>query len=227
MDGVVAHSLPGPAMTPDDRAVAASSPERDGPALVLGAAEAETTVGLVRRASTGDRRSFARLIERHERLALSVAHATLGCPTTSADVVQEAMLRAWQRLGELDDPARFAPWLARIVRNLAVDAARRRPLAETDGGERLTRVAAAPAPDRLERDETRRRVNDALAALDEMTRTAVTMRYYDGMSSRRIGEAIGLSPAAVDMRLSRARAALRSLLVPDGTGRDTGEEVSQ
>lgn len=226
MDGAVAHSLPGPAMTPDDRAVAASSPERDGPALVLAAGEAET-VGLVRRASAGDRRAFARLIERHERLALSVAYATLGCPATSADVVQEAMLRAWQRLGELDDAARFAPWLARIVRNLAVDATRRRPRAETDGGERLTRVAAAPAPDRLERDETRRRVNDALAALDEMTRTAVTMRYYDGMSSRQIGEAIGLSPAAVDMRLSRARAALRLLLVPDSTGRDTGEEVSQ
>lgn len=171
--------------------------------------------GLVRRAVDGDRSAFARLISLHERSALAMAYAAVGCAATAADVVQDGFLRAWQRLGELDDPARFAAWFSRIVRNLAVDALRRRPRAEvTVESEQLTAAAAGADDDRLEREETRQRINAALADLDEVTRMTVTLRYFQNLSSRQIGELVGLSPAAVDMRLSRARAQLRQRLLP-------------
>lgn len=172
---------------------------------------AAESVGLVGRAVAGDRRAFAQLISLHERQALGVAYATIGCAASAADVVQEAMLRAWQRLSELDDAGRFAPWLCRIVRNLSIDALRRKPRAEADA-ERLHSVPAAVRDDALEQDETRRQINDALAELDETTRLAVTLRYYDNLPSKQIGEMIGLSPAAVDMRLSRARGLLKARL---------------
>ena len=53
---------------------------------------------------------------------------------------------------------------------------------------------------------------DAIVCADEQTRTAVVLRYYENLSSRQIGELLELSPAAVDMRLSRARAELREKL---------------
>jgi DNA-directed RNA polymerase specialized sigma24 family protein len=40
------------------------------------------------------------------------------------------------------------------------------------------------------------------------------MRYYEGLSAKEIGEALGMSPASIDMRLSRARGQLRELLAP-------------
>ncbi len=40
------------------------------------------------------------------------------------------------------------------------------------------------------------------------------MRYYEGLSAKEIGEALEMSPAAVDMRLSRARGQLRDVLAP-------------
>jgi len=64
-------------------------------------------------------------------------------------------------------------------------------------------------------------VKEALSQLDETTRTAVVMRYYEGLSAKEIGEALEMSPAAVDMRLSRARGQLRGLLAPVA-GEETG-----
>ena len=55
-------------------------------------------------------------------------------------------------------------------------------------------------------------INWAMRQLDEISRTAVVLRYYENLSSMEIAELIGATPAAVDMRLSRARTRLRDLL---------------
>src|SRR5947207_8998062 len=51
-----------------------------------------------------------------------------------------------------------------------------------------------------------------VARLDEASRTVVVLRYYENLSSADIAELVGATPAAVDMRLSRARRTLRELL---------------
>jgi len=178
---------------------------------------------LVTQARSGDAEAFAELIRRHERTALAIAYSSLGDAAAAGDVAQDAFLRAWQRLGELKEPARFSAWLARIVRNLAADQTRRRGWQTLASAEHLDDLAggagsaapasagADPSAD-LDRDETRQRIDEALQTLDEVTRSAVVLRYYDGLPSKRIGELLDLSAAAVDMRLSRARSELRDKL---------------
>jgi RNA polymerase sigma-70 factor (ECF subfamily) len=167
---------------------------------------------LVTRARQQDADAFAALIERYERSALAVAYAHLHDAHRAGDAVQEAFLRAWQELPRLQDPRRFGGWLLQIVRNAAIDLRRRiRPTVP----EFPELAAPGPSPARgSEQAETAATVQAALASLDEVTRTVVALRYYDGLSSREIGEALELSPAAVDMRLSRARSQLRTLLSP-------------
>jgi RNA polymerase sigma factor (sigma-70 family) len=165
-------------------------------------------------AKRGDAAAFAQLIGRYERTALAIAYGQLGCASSAGDVAQEAFLRAWQRLDELKEPARFGAWLTRIVRNLAADHIRRRPFQQVDNMEVLDGIEPVrldPTAD-MDRAEMRSRIDEALDALDETTRSAVVLRYYEGMPSKRIGELLELSPAAVDMRLSRARAILREKL---------------
>ena len=169
--------------------------------------------------------AFEELIRRYERVALSVAYGVLHDAAEAGDATQEAFLRAWQRLKDLQDPAKFGPWLCNIVRNLSLDLRRRNRhvtttatgLADTDANapanRPFMRLVPDPADDLLGREE-RDRVGAALAELDETTRTAVIMRYYDGASSKEIGEALGLNPAAIDMRLSRGRRQLKDLLDP-------------
>ena len=166
-----------------------------------------------------DAAAFAELADRHERAALAVADAVLGRdPQASADAVQEAAVRAWAGRDSLAEIDRFGGWYLQIVRNCAADVVRR----ESRRRERHRRWRswwpfardAEPADVEAERDERRCGVLAALADLDEPTRIAVAMRYYDGRPSRDIAAALGCSPAAVDMRLKRARETLRDRLAP-------------
>ncbi|HEV3004760.1 MAG TPA: sigma-70 family RNA polymerase sigma factor [Pirellulales bacterium] len=170
---------------------------------------------IVRRAQAGDREAFAELIRRFERPALAIAFALLADGDAAGDAVQDGFVRAWRKLAELRQPERFGAWLFGIVRNLARDEQRRcrrelrvreqAALLAVRGGE------ADPAAE-CSRKENDERLAAALAHLDELSRAAVTLRYYEGLSSKKIGEILDLSAAAVDMRLLRAKQLLRERL---------------
>lgn len=169
----------------------------------------------VRRAQRREATAFDRLIRRFERPALAVAFAVTADAAEAGDVVQEAFVRAWQRLSDLKEPHKFGPWLCGIVRHLALDARRRiRPRAAgavpVDGSDGVP-LATDPAEE-MSRRETGERLAAAVAALDETSRSVVVLRYYDGLSSKEIGELLGLAPTAVDMRLTRARRQLKELM---------------
>lgn len=178
-----------------------------------------TLEALVTLARDGDAAAFEHLVRQFERPALSVACAITGDGHLAGDAVQEGFFRAWRRLGELRDPSRFPAWLTGIVRNAAIDCLRRnRRHAAAD------LPAAMPAPEDADpaeataRRDAQRRLEQALAELDETTRMAVALRYFDGMNSEQIGRMLEISPAAVDMRLMRARRQLRRKLSGEGRG---------
>jgi len=172
----------------------------------------QDVIRLVSRARRHDAAAFTALIERYERTALAVAYAQVHDAQRAGDAVQEAFLRAWQELPRLQEAAKFGGWLLQIVRNAAIDARRRiRPSVPE-----FPDLAAKDGDPARELDEAERaaKVKEALETLDETTRTAVVMRYYEGLSAKEIGAALEMTPAAVDMRLSRARGQLRELLAP-------------
>lgn len=171
---------------------------------------ADPVQDLVLRAQQRDADAFAMLIDRYEKAALAVAYGVLRDADLAGDAVQEAFLRAWTELGRLQEAARFGGWVMQIVRNAALDLRRKRKVSV---GEFPDLAAETPGPgERGERQERDARIREALDGLDETTRTAVMMRYYDGLSAKEIGELLSLSSAAVDMRLSRGRAVLKERL---------------
>lgn len=141
---------------------------------------------------------------------MSIAYANTGKAADAGDVTQEAFMRAWQKLDTLDDPSRFGHWLGRMVRNLSIDLRRRKRPGSLENSWDIS--AGEDPSERLERDEARERIDKALETLDEVTRSCVILRYYENLSSKEIGEQLGLSPAAIDMRLSRARTTLKERL---------------
>lgn len=175
----------------------------------------ESESELAIRAQARDAKAFTALIRRHERTALAIAYATLGDASRAADVVQDAFVRAWEKLPGLKDVDCFGPWLGRMVRNLAIDERRKRPLRLVgDWIDDLDPVHDRSPSTALEQQETCSRVREALERLDEITRTAVVLRYYENQSSRQIAEVLDMTAAAVDMRLSRARVELKNILAP-------------
>jgi RNA polymerase sigma-70 factor (ECF subfamily) len=173
----------------------------------------------VRRAQNGDVAAFTELIGRFERTALAVAFGVSADSDRAGEAVQEAFVRAWQRLGDLREPERFGAWLCGIVRNVAHDA-QRRAARELRARSSIPAVLYASRADdpaaQLEDCENGERLAAALEKLDETTRMAVVLRYYEGMTSKQIGLLLDLPSTAIDMRLMRARQALRRELTGDG-----------
>ena len=144
------------------------------------------------------------------------------------EAVQEAMLRAIRRLDTLQDPARFGPWLMRIVANVALNhrRARRRAmrrmwsLDHTDAKTGLTVGQSVPAPDHhpvhpeslamaKELDE---RIQHKLAELTDRQRSALLLFSVEGRSQREVADLIGCSVEAVKWHVFEARRRLRTSL---------------
>jgi RNA polymerase sigma-70 factor, ECF subfamily len=178
---------------------------------------ADSDPRLVARALAGEPQAFEELVRRYLKPAHAVALGVLGNPADAEDVCQDAFLTALVKLEECRDPARFAAWLLRIVRNRALNFRESRSRREGEPLERLTSAAtAARAVDdpgrEAERSELRERLLAALAVLPPSQREVVLLHDLEGWPHREIAELLGTSEGAVRVRLLQARRRLRGLL---------------
>ena len=160
---------------------------------------------LVRRAQRGDRWAFEQLVDRHQHRLYTLAGRTLGRGRAddAADVVQEALLRAWIALPRFRGGSRFSTWLYRICLNAAHDARERR----------VPVPAEAPAEQADPRDPAGTRelsgeLQAALDALEEPYRTAVVLYDVLGCSYAEIGELTDAADGTVKSRIFRGRTEL-------------------
>jgi RNA polymerase sigma-70 factor (ECF subfamily) len=164
---------------------------------------------LLRLARAGDRAAFGALAARHGRAMLGIALAVLGDLDLAEDVCQDALFRAWQRLGDCRDPDRVAAWLAVIVRRRALDETRRRP------SEPLRGDPAGEGPDahrRLEQAELGAALQAALGQLTAEQRQAVLLFDLEGWSHADIAASLGTSEAMSRQHLMLGRRRMRELL---------------
>ena len=74
-------------------------------------------LALVQRAKAGDRAAFAELAEGHGPRLLRFLQTMTGCDHTALDLRQDTLQRAFTKLPQLQDPAKFGSWLLSIACN--------------------------------------------------------------------------------------------------------------
>jgi len=160
---------------------------------------------LVARAADGDVLAFEVLARRHGPLMRVYAEQVLGSNVESDDVVQEAFLTGWRRLGELDSPAGIRSWLIRIVTHKAIDRIRvRRHHDDIDDWD--PPAPAATGPERIV--ETRLQLDavwDAVGRLPDDQRRCWLLRETAGLSYQEIADELDLPLSTVRGLLARAR----------------------
>jgi RNA polymerase sigma-70 factor (ECF subfamily) len=169
---------------------------------------------LVRRILAGETGLFEIVMHRYSERLFNVARAVLRGGGEAEDVLQDAYVRAYEHLSELRDPARLASWLTHIVVHESKARVRRgRRAAELTEAPARTVGSSAADP---EQEALRKQLQSVLAAaIDELPvahRTVFVLRDLQGLSTAEVAESLGMSRAAVKMRLFRARAALRDAL---------------
>lgn len=135
----------------------------------------------------------------------------------AADVAQESFCRLWRETREGKAIHHPKAWLLRVARNLAEDqrkSAFHRNGTQAPGGLAPLLARGASPLEQLEVDEERRRVRRWLGELADADREILTLRYALDYETEQIAETLGISAAAVHMRLSRARQRLAELLKP-------------
>ena len=172
---------------------------------------------LITLAQQGDTRAFGQLVQRHQdRLYTTVTHF-VGCSAEAEDIVQEAFVLAYAKIGSFRRDSAFFTWLYRIAFNRAISRQRKvKPVASLE--ERRSRGATEPL-DACEtptesaiRQERVDQVRAALARLCDEHRAVLVLRELQGHAYETVAEILGVPVGTVRSRLHRARAEMRRQL---------------
>jgi RNA polymerase sigma-70 factor (ECF subfamily) len=169
---------------------------------------------LVARVQQGDTAAFATLVDRHVERAHTIARRLMASPEDAEDLVQDAFLRALERIGKLDRRRPFGPWFFRLLINTGLDTHRRHRVRRTE-----PEAPQAPSLERnplqqLEGGEIRERFEAALAELPSRQRLIVWAYEVDGQSTEEIARSLGVTQVTVRSHLHHGRRALREALRP-------------
>ena len=168
---------------------------------------------LVQRASAGDEDAFRELLQGHRQAVVSTLRACgVRSSDTAHDLAQDVALRAWSNLSTLREPATFTAWIRRIAANAARDHLRRLAIRREETLDEAVDLASDDDP--LARAERLAELRWMLATLeDEDAETLeLLIARAEGVSVRELAEKMSLSPAALKMRLMRARKRLQGRL---------------
>ncbi len=190
------------------------------------AALAARELGLVLAAKQGDRESFGSLAQQYQRQCAAVALRLLGNTHDAAELVQDALVKAFRNLDQLQHSERFGPWLMRIVTNLALNSRRSRgrrqaisleqPAADAEDGEDLRATIAGSVLDAPERPLTSAELGGAIQrgidGLPEKQKLALVMFAIERMPQKDVAEILKCSVEAVKWHVFMARKHLKKNL---------------
>lgn len=159
---------------------------------------------LVRKAQSGDKAAFVRLIEENELPMYRAAKAILRQEADVEDAVQEAICRAFDKLCTLRQPKFFKTWLTRIVINCCYDILRQQ--------KGLYPLDVLPEEPREDDMDTPLDVQQALLALSENDRLILTLYYLNDMPVKEIAKLLSITEGAAKMRLSSGRKRFREIV---------------
>ena len=166
---------------------------------------------LIARAASGDARSVQALVNMHMPRVYALARRMLSQDQEAEDVTQEAFLRAWKALPDWEPRAKFSTWLHRVTLNLCRDRLRKKR--ETVMDEPPEMVDTALRPDQqLAREQTNLALQQAINALPERQKEAITLCGLQELSNIEAAEIMDISVEAMESLLSRARRGLRTAL---------------
>jgi RNA polymerase sigma-70 factor (ECF subfamily) len=178
---------------------------------------------LVEYARQGDLTAFNRLVLEYQNLAFNVAFRVMGDPAAAEDAVQDAFIKAYQKLDTFRGGS-FKSWMMRIVTNTCYDELRRRkrrptvPLEpvsaddeEIESPKWLTDPGESPE-DFTMRAELAHAIQDCLGRLSRDFRTVVILVDVQGMDYTEAAQIIHSPLGTVKSRLARARSNLRDCL---------------
>lgn len=156
-----------------------------------------------------DKEFFCREIRLCEKSMYTVAFSVVQNETDAAEVLSEAIYRAYKNLRLLKKEESFKPWILKIVHNTAVAYVRKNARFLLTEEIEIEEEQDALSP------EAKMSLREAVTTLKQPYQTVVILYYYEELSIKEISKITGATEMTVKKRLSRAREYLRRMLKED------------
>jgi len=163
---------------------------------------------------------FNELYANYSARMLQIAYSVTKDSYLAEDVVQESFLKAYKKLGTIEDMGKVGAWLSSVTRRTAIDFVRAEqrkrwvPADQTVMEQRITEKGVSESTDKkFEFILLQEEVRAALFGMTEDYRKVMVMRVDYGMKEPEIASSLNLKSATVRTRLYRARKQLRKAIL--------------
>ena len=183
----------------------------------------EADLALVRRAKKGDYRAFDLLVLKYQSRIVSIAFKFVKEIQLAEDISQESFIKAYRSIDSFREESAFYTWLYRITANTAknylVSKGRRKESSISElsifENEDFFELPTNDSPEQiLMAQSLKDTIYDALSGLPEDTRTALSLREFEGLNYEEIAEIMNCPVGTVRSRIFRGRDALENLISP-------------
>ncbi len=182
------------------------------------ASNASDLVDWIREARNGNLGAFQKIYDQFARKVLNFVYRMVNSIEEAEDLTQETFTAVYQKLGSLQDPGRFEPWLFRIARNFVYQRYRNRQPAmaavdalDEDGQPVLQIEDTRKTPDEIfQAQELEEVVHEAIASLPPKYREVFVLSALRHLSYQEIAEIVGRSLPSVKTDIHRARLDVRT-----------------
>ncbi len=166
-------------------------------------------IELIKSIRNGDIAAFAHVIDKYQHMAFTLAKGIVKNKQEAEEVAQDAFVKVFKSLENYKGDAAFSTWLYRIVYNTAISKLRsRKPKTEDLDSKEAVYFEAHYAENnmnRLEKQERKKLLKEALNNLKEEDAFILILYYYKEQSIDEISKATGLSASNVKIKLHRGR----------------------
>lgn len=175
---------------------------------------------LIQKAQKGDLRAFEQVVEQYHAKIYNIALGIMGTPHDAEDAAQNALIKIYRAVGDFKFQSKFSTWVYRITTNVCMDEVRKRKRLSSVSSDELSDDAfgadyATPEVHALSRDATAD-LKAAIARLKDDHREMIVLRDINGFSYEEIAQITKCSVGTVKSRISRARTALKDILISAG-----------
>jgi len=175
---------------------------------------------LVRQTLAGRPEAYEQLVRLWAGRITALCHAKVGRADVADDLAQETFLRGYRALASLTAPEKFGAWLCGIALRICLDWFKGKQrlqipfsaLGADHNPEEL--LCSRPHSDqvRVDQEDEGQKILAAVEDLPEECRKVVMLYYYQDLTYRDLAQLLGVSPATINARLTRARVLLRERL---------------
>ncbi len=180
---------------------------------------------LVKQCQAGQTEAFDELVSRYRTRVFAMIYNMVHNEQDAWDLAQESFVKAWKSIKRFRRHSSFYTWVYRIVMNVTIDWLRKKQIkgagSEFDDSIQLKEIdpasrtvpKAEPLPhERMERNEIRAKIDNAIGQLSPEHRAVILMKEIEDMQYHEIAETLGCSIGTVMSRLFYARKKLQNSL---------------